>query len=57
MIRVEACGANRLDILVREGSSPTSPAQVALPHISGSEVAGEIVALGSESSTLSDYSE
>jgi NADPH:quinone reductase-like Zn-dependent oxidoreductase len=50
LIRVHACGVNRLDILVREGISPTSPARVPLPHISGSEVAGEIVALGSESS-------
>ncbi len=46
LIRVRACGVNRLDILVREGISPTPPARVTLPHISGSEVAGEIVAFG-----------
>jgi 2-desacetyl-2-hydroxyethyl bacteriochlorophyllide A dehydrogenase len=44
LVRVRACGVNRLDILVREGISPTPPARVTLPHISGSEVAGEIVA-------------
>jgi NADPH:quinone reductase-like Zn-dependent oxidoreductase len=52
LIRVYACGVNRLDILVREGRSPTPPARIALPHISGSEVAGEIVALGSERTSL-----
>jgi len=52
LIRVEACGVNRLDILVREGSSPTPPARITLPHISGSEVVGEIAALGSESSSF-----
>lgn len=49
LIRVHACGVNRLDILVREGISPTPPAQITLPHISGSEVAGEIAAFGDES--------
>jgi NADPH:quinone reductase-like Zn-dependent oxidoreductase len=49
LIRVHACGVNRLDILVREGISPTPPARVALPHISGSEVAGEIVAFADNS--------
>ncbi len=43
---------NRLDILVREGVSPTPPARVSLPHISGSEVAGEIVALNGESVSI-----
>ena len=40
LIQVHACGVNRLDILVREGISPTPPASIKLPHISGSEVAG-----------------
>ena len=50
LIRVHACGVNRLDLLVREGSSPAPPAQIKFPHISGSEVAGEVAALGSENS-------
>jgi NADPH:quinone reductase-like Zn-dependent oxidoreductase len=52
LIRVEACGVNRLDILVREGLSPAPPAKIPLPHISGSEVAGKVVALGSENASL-----
>lgn len=43
LIRVRACGVNRLDLLVREGKTPVKPP---LPHISGSEVAGEIVEMG-----------
>ncbi len=43
LIRVRACGVNRLDLLVREGLTPAKPP---LPHISGSEVAGEIVEMG-----------
>lgn len=52
LIRVQACGVNRLDILVREGISPTPPARIPLPHISGSEVAGEVVALNGESTLV-----
>lgn len=43
LIRVQACGVNRLDLLVREGRTPVRPP---LPHISGSEVAGEIIEMG-----------
>ena len=43
LIRVRACGVNRLDLFVRQGKVPV---KIALPHISGSEVAGEVVALG-----------
>ena len=43
VVRVRACGANRLDLWVRAG---TLPVKVPLPHISGSEVAGEVAALG-----------
>jgi NADPH:quinone reductase-like Zn-dependent oxidoreductase len=43
LIRVRACGVNRLDLFVREGKVPV---KVPLPHISGSEVAGEVAALG-----------
>jgi NADPH:quinone reductase-like Zn-dependent oxidoreductase len=52
LIQVHACGVNRLDILVREGISPTPPARIHLPHISGSEVAGTIVSLGSENTSF-----
>lgn len=41
LIRVQACGVNRLDIYARTGRTP-----VKLPHISGSEAAGEVVAYG-----------
>ena len=43
LIEVHACGVNRVDILSREGQTPTP---VLLPHISGTEVAGQIAALG-----------
>lgn len=41
LVRVLACGVNRLDIYARTGRTP-----VKLPHISGSEAAGEVVAYG-----------
>jgi len=37
LVKVSACGVNRLDILVRTG---TVPGPISLPHISGSEIAG-----------------
>lgn len=43
LVRVRACGVNRLDLFVRAGHVPV---KVPLPHISGSEVAGEVAALG-----------
>jgi len=43
LIRVLACGANNLDLRVREGRVP---GKIPLPHISGSEAAGEIAELG-----------
>lgn len=43
LIRVRACGVNRVDLLVRSGRTPVKPP---LPHIGGSEVAGEIVEMG-----------
>lgn len=43
LIRVRACGVNRVDLLVRAGETPVKPP---LPHIGGSEVAGEIVEMG-----------
>ncbi|HEX9036648.1 MAG TPA: zinc-binding dehydrogenase [Ktedonobacterales bacterium] len=41
LVRIQACGVNRLDIYARTGRTP-----VKLPHISGSEAAGEVVAYG-----------
>ena len=43
LVKVGACGVNRLDLWAREG---TVRAKVPLPHISGSEVAGEVAAVG-----------
>lgn len=42
VVKVRACGANRLDIYSRTGRTKIAP----MPHISGSEVAGEIAATG-----------
>jgi NADPH:quinone reductase-like Zn-dependent oxidoreductase len=41
LLRVLACGVNRLDVYSRTGRT-----RVSLPHISGSEAAGEVVAYG-----------
>lgn len=49
LIRVRACGVNRLDLLVRQGRTPVKPP---LPHICGSEVAGEVVEMGAGTSGL-----
>lgn len=49
IIKVRACSVNRLDIYSRTGRTKVAP----MPHISGSEVAGEIVALGAAVSGLS----
>ena len=43
LLRVQAIGLNHLDLLARAGLGSV---QVALPHIGGSEAAGEIVQLG-----------
>ncbi|QBD82176.1 NADPH:quinone reductase [Ktedonosporobacter rubrisoli] len=42
IVKVHACGVNRLDIYSRAGRTKVAP----MPHISGSEVAGEIAAVG-----------
>src|SRR5215203_6194742 len=47
IVRVRACALNRLDIFVRQGLSEPSVRAVRLPHISGVDVAGEIVEVGS----------
>lgn len=43
VLAVKACGLNQVDLLTRDGQMP---AEVPLPHTSGTEVAGDIVALG-----------
>ncbi|MDF0644010.1 MAG: zinc-binding dehydrogenase [Nitrospira sp.] len=43
LIRVRACALNHLDIWIRQGS-PAYP--MPLPHISGSDIAGEVEAVG-----------
>jgi NADPH:quinone reductase-like Zn-dependent oxidoreductase len=45
VVRVRACGLNRLDLWMEEGSLPMP---VQLPRIGGSEVAGEVLSAGSE---------
>lgn len=51
LVRVRACGVNRLDLWARNG---TLPVKVPLPHISGSEVAGEIARVGASVKGLSE---
>ncbi len=48
VVKVHACGVNRLDIYSRTGRTKIAP----MPHIAGSEVAGEIAALGEAVSGL-----
>ena len=43
VLRVRACGLNRLDLWLEEGSLPI---QVQLPRIPGSEISGEVLATG-----------
>lgn len=42
LVKVKACGVNRLDLLLRNGDIPDAP----LPHICGSEVAGVVEKVG-----------
>jgi NADPH:quinone reductase-like Zn-dependent oxidoreductase len=49
LVRVRACALNRLDLWVRQGI-PGVP--IPLPHIPGSDVAGEIVKIGAEVTTV-----
>jgi NADPH:quinone reductase-like Zn-dependent oxidoreductase len=49
VVKVHACGVNRLDIYSRTGRTKIAP----MPHISGSEVAGEIATVGEAVSGLS----
>ena len=50
LVRVRACALNHLDLWVR-GGLPNVP--IPLPHIPGSDVAGEIAKIGSEVTTVS----
>jgi NADPH:quinone reductase-like Zn-dependent oxidoreductase len=49
LVRVRACALNRLDLWVRQGL-PNVP--IPLPHIPGSDVAGEIAQMGGEVTTV-----
>jgi NADPH:quinone reductase-like Zn-dependent oxidoreductase len=49
LVRVKACALNHLDLWVR-GGIPGVP--IPLPHIPGSDVAGEIAQIGAEISTV-----
>lgn len=43
LIKVHSCGLNQVDLLTRAGVTPQA---VPLPHISGTEVSGDVVAVG-----------
>lgn len=47
LVKVAACGVNRLDILQRTGQTRAKPP---MPHVVGSEIAGTIAALGPQAS-------
>jgi NADPH:quinone reductase-like Zn-dependent oxidoreductase len=49
LVRVRACALNHLDLWVR-GGLPNVP--IPLPHIPGSDIAGEIAQIGAEVSTV-----
>jgi NADPH:quinone reductase-like Zn-dependent oxidoreductase len=46
VVRVRACALNRLDIFARQGISGPGIRAAHLPHISGVDVAGEVVEVG-----------
>ena len=43
LLAVRACGLNQVDLLTRDGQTPQTPP---MPHISGTEVAGDVMAVG-----------
>jgi NADPH:quinone reductase-like Zn-dependent oxidoreductase len=49
LVRVRACALNRLDLWVRQGL-PNVP--IPLPHIPGSDVAGEVAQVGADVTTI-----
>jgi len=48
IVRMRACSLNRLDLFVRTGLAGPGVRPVRLPHISGVDVAGEIVEVGAD---------
>jgi NADPH:quinone reductase-like Zn-dependent oxidoreductase len=48
IVRVRACGVNRLDLIVRSGATRV---KLSMPHIGGCEVAGDLIELGSAATT------
>jgi NADPH:quinone reductase-like Zn-dependent oxidoreductase len=51
LVRVRACALNHLDIWTRMGARGW---QIPLPHILGSDVSGEVVAVGSEATHINE---
>ncbi len=49
LVRVRACALNHLDLWVRGGLPGVA---IPLPHIPGSDVAGEVVKIGADVSTV-----
>jgi NADPH:quinone reductase-like Zn-dependent oxidoreductase len=43
LLAVRACGLNQIDLLSRDGRTPKA---IRLPHVPGTEVAGEVAAIG-----------
>jgi len=50
LIRVRACGLNHLDVFVRKG---VAGEHLPLPHISGGDIAGDVVGVGSDVTSVS----
>lgn len=48
LIKVHAVALNHLDIFAREGLKGPSVPQITLPHVSGVDVAGEVIVYGEE---------
>src|SRR5437868_3922988 len=48
LVRVRACGVNRLDLMVRQGQTRS---RMTLPHIGGCEIGGELRAVGPAGNT------
>ena len=49
LVRVRACALNHLDLFVRAGIPGM---KFALPHVLGSDIAGEVVAVGDRKSVV-----
>src|SRR5437879_13674768 len=55
LVRVRACALNHLDIWSRSGSRGGD--NVPLPHISGGDIAGEVVKRGKSAKSVMNYAE